>query len=82
MKTMTIPTLHKTTRGHCEKCGGAIKHRPDVERLWYQCLDCGMWQERRAEIKPDHEAVKVARQRKALGQQSHRQARQKGHIAA
>ena len=50
-KTMPVLTLRKTKRGHCEKCGGEIKHRPEVETNWYQCVDCGTWQERLGSIK-------------------------------
>ncbi len=82
-KTMTFPKLKPTMRGHCQRCGGAIRfcHAED-DGYWYQCASCGAYQPRRARITHDHEAVAVAKARKASGELSHRQARRRMQKAA
>ena len=69
-KAMTYPKLRVTKRGHCERCGGEIKYRPDVNQqgekgFWYQCVDCGQYGERKPPFAHDHQQVTLAKQRRA-----------------
>ena len=80
---MAIDMLKRTMRGHCAKCGGKIVHKPEVEKGWFKCNDCGAYQPRKAStVTHDHAQVALHKARLASGLPSHRQARRKGHVAA